>query len=715
MRAIKAVTYVPPRKTKGTTPNFKHGIDVDKMRLETPALMHQYDGASVRRKRNTANSLHFNACGAALQPSCVIRAMTEHLTLEGMIGGYEAEEAASSKIDATYTAIAKLLTCAPEEVALMDNATRGWHAVFTSFTFEKGDVILTSPVEYGSNYMSFLRASEVFGVEIRVLPHRLSGLIDVANMKSAIDDKVKLIAVTHVPTNCGVVNPIKEIGQLAHEHGIPFLVDASQSVGQIPINVKECHIDFLSASGRKFLRGPRGTGFLYVRKEWWNKLHPKVVDVRSATWTSVNKYEFQDSAKRFETWETNVAANVALGVAVDYAVNIGIDKIHERCTSLASQLAVLLHDIDELEVLEPGEEARCGIVSFTCIGMDNVNVVKRLKRVGTNVLISRNCFTMIQMRELGLESVIRVGIHYYNTPEELYTLSRQLGEIVSTPQSDDDDDGEWVDLDDDDEQQPSKGRSRGGTSSPAKASRTPTTSSKLNQKQQQLLLEAPIDDYFTEPLDHIPAIERDGSNSSSSTVTSGGFNTPQQQDLEDLHLGGGGGGQEEVLSDADNNGSATDEDDNRSEVTASSYYNSPPMAFRHVPRIQRRRAGVETRGFTSDSDDGGLISETIGFGNGFAGAFPPGILRRGQSPSNPSWQSSQERQAPAPSIDLYLNGMCCNDEEIPEEEQQPTGCSVNPLSRSRILEPEDFETDVREFSVHLQSSHAKNNQGNFHP
>jgi selenocysteine lyase/cysteine desulfurase len=389
-------------------------IDEERARRETPA---------------TANLLHFNNAGAALQPAPVLEAQIRHLQLEASIGGYEAAEAADGRLRRVYDSVAALINCRRDEVALVENATVAWDMAFYSLPLGRGDRILTARAEYASNYIAFLQVARRSGAVIDVIPSSASGEIDVAALERMIDARVKLIAVTHVPTNGGLVNPAAEIGRIARAHGIPYLLDACQSVGQMPIDVAAIGCDLLSATGRKYLRGPRGSGFLYVRREILDRLEPPFLDLHAATWIAPDRYEMRPDARRFENWESNYAAQLGLGAAVDYALGWGLDAIAERVTALAAALRAQLGQIAGVTLRDIGRQ-RCGIVSFTVAGKAARDVVTTLRARKINCSTSGPSSTLLDARARSLPELVRASVHYYNTEDEVARFARAIAELT---------------------------------------------------------------------------------------------------------------------------------------------------------------------------------------------------------------------------------------------------------------------------------------------
>jgi selenocysteine lyase/cysteine desulfurase len=385
-------------------------LDLEKIRRDTPGCQ---------------NVIHFNNAGSSLMPQPVLDSIIQHLQLESQIGGYEAKVAAYQRVKAVYNSIAALTGAEPDEIAIVENATRAWDMAFYSIPFQRGDQILTAMAEYASNYIAYLQMAKRTGVEIKVIPDDEHGQLSVDALRKAINNRVRLIAVTHVPTNGGLVNPAAEIGKVAREAGVLYLLDACQSIGQIPIDVKEIGCDMLSATGRKYLRGPRGTGFLFVRKQILDQLEPPFLDLHAATWIEPNRYEMLPNARRFENWETNIATKIGLGVAADYALHLGLTEIHQRVTSLADMLRSRLNKLRGVRVQDTGIE-KCGIVSFTIQGKDPKQVREALFPQKVNVWYSYSSSTLLDMQARNLKGVVRASVHYFNTEVEIDRFIRIL-------------------------------------------------------------------------------------------------------------------------------------------------------------------------------------------------------------------------------------------------------------------------------------------------
>ncbi len=388
-------------------------IDLACARAETPGVGHV---------------LHFNNAGMGLTPTPVLDAVIRHQQLEARIGGYEAADQADAAVERVYDAAAALIGASRDEIAVVENATRAWDMAFYGMTFRPGDRILTAVAEYASNYIAFLQVARRQGAVVEVVPNDIDGQIDAEALRRMIDGRVKLIAITHVPTNGGLVNPAEEVGKVARGAGIPYLLDACQSVGQLPVDVSRIGCDMLSATGRKYLRGPRGTGFLYVRRGFLDRLEPPFLDLHAAKWVAPDRYEIRGDARRFENWEGNVAAKIGLGVAIDYALGWGMEAVWARVRTLADSLRARLAEIPGVTVRDLGR-VRCGIVTFTKNGTDPEAIKQALAAQRINVTTSSRSSTLIDMTGRQLDMVVRASVHYYNSEEEVDRFVRAAAAI----------------------------------------------------------------------------------------------------------------------------------------------------------------------------------------------------------------------------------------------------------------------------------------------
>jgi selenocysteine lyase/cysteine desulfurase len=387
-------------------------IDIDRVRADTPAC---------------AEVIHLNNAGAALPPQVVVDEMVDYLRLEAELGGYETVDRERARLERVYDAGARLLNCEPDELALTSNASEAWWRAFTSIRLEAGDRILTDRAEYISNALGLLQARHR-GVEVVVVPDDDHGQVDVEAMQAMADERVKLIAATHIPTNSGLVNPAAAIGAVARSIGAIYLLDACQSAGQMPLDVEALQCDFLSLTGRKFLRGPRGTGLLYANAATLERLDPPIfIDGHSAEWHSVTGYAPLPTARRFELFETSFAGKAGLGIAIDYALALGLDSIRERVVDLAERLRLLLRSIDGVTVHDHGIE-RCGIVTFDVAGHQAATVRSAALAAGINV--SETAASPWQVASgAPRPTLVRASVHYYNTDDELERLAALVTEL----------------------------------------------------------------------------------------------------------------------------------------------------------------------------------------------------------------------------------------------------------------------------------------------
>jgi len=387
-------------------------LDIDRLRRDTPA---------------SRGLIHFNNAGSALMPNAVADVVFEHLDLERRIGGYEAEAAARDTLEDFYDAFAELLHCARDEIAYVENATRAWDMAFYSLPLRSGDRILTHESEYASNWLALTQLSRRLGVIIDAVPSDAHGLVDVDAMRRMITADTRVVALTHVPTHNGLINPAAAVGALAREYGLIYVLDACQSAGQLPLDVGKlgCHI--LSGTGRKFLRGPRGTGFLFVERGLLAMLEPPFIDMHAARAEPPASFELRTDARRFETWESYVAGRVGLRAAVRYLLELGVNQVSARIGELAATLRDTLAGIPGVAVHDRGLE-KSGIVTFSVEDEAPESTARRLRERRANVSIAGPVGAPLDARMRTLGSAVRASVHCYNTDIEIASFATLVAE-----------------------------------------------------------------------------------------------------------------------------------------------------------------------------------------------------------------------------------------------------------------------------------------------
>lgn len=391
-------------------------LDLTHLRADTPSCSHR---------------IHLNNAGASLMPRPVLDAISGHLELEAHIGGYEAAAEAAGEIEAAYGAVADLLATSPGNVAFTEHATASFVQALSSVPLKAGDVVLTTRSDYVSNQIQYLSLSERLGVEVIRAPDAPEGGVDVQAMQELIHRRrPKLVAVTHVPTNSGLVQDIATIGSFCRARDVLYLVDACQSVGQMPVHPEALGCDFLSATARKFLRGPRGAGFLWVSDRALDAgLAPLFPDLRGADWVAGDLFQPAPGARRFETWEFAWALVLGTGAAARYAADVGVEEIHERTSTLAATLREALAALPGARVLDRGPEL-CAIVTVHVEGHDPATLVSRLRERHINTSSQTRLDAVLDYEAKDVEGALRISPHYFNTEQDLATLVDALADLL---------------------------------------------------------------------------------------------------------------------------------------------------------------------------------------------------------------------------------------------------------------------------------------------
>jgi selenocysteine lyase/cysteine desulfurase len=378
------------------------------------------------------NRNHLNNAGAALMPQPVIDAIIGHVRLEAEIGGYEAADARAAEIAAGYEHLSQMVGARPDNIAIVANATAGFVQALSSFDFRPGDVVVTTRCDYTSNQIQYLALSKRLGVEIVHADDLPEGGVDPDSVRTIVRDRrPRLVAVSWIPTNSGLVQDVEAVGAVCEDAGVPYVVDACQAVGQIPIDVARLKCDYLSATARKFMRGPRGIGFMYASDRALGRGdYPLFIDMRGARWLTPAFYEVAPTARRYEDWEFPYALVLGQAAAARYALDVGIEAAQSHAWALAARLRDALGAIPGVRVMDRGK-TRCAIVTMTAQGRQAASIVRALKERGINTVPSLREFGIYDFDAKGIETAVRLSPHYYNTEAEVDAAAQAVREIVA--------------------------------------------------------------------------------------------------------------------------------------------------------------------------------------------------------------------------------------------------------------------------------------------
>ena len=383
----------------------------------------------------TAFRNHLNNAGAALMPAPVIAAINDHIRLESEIGGYEASDAQSAAIETGYRDLATLIGCDARNIAIVANATAGFVQSMSVFDFRSGDAIVTSRSDYTSNQIQYLALHQRLGVDILHATDLPEGGVDPESVRKLLHSRKgqrqRVVAISWVPTNSGLVQDVEAVGEVCEEAGVPFVLDACQAVGQIPIDVGRIRCDYLAATSRKFLRGPRGIGCMFASDRALARgEHPLFIDMRGGRWVAPDKYEVAESARRFEDWEFPYALVLGQAAAVKYALEVGVETAQTRAWILAARLRDALEKIPGARVLDRGK-TRCAIVTVAFEGIDASAVVRHLHSRDINAVSSLREYAQLDFGDKGVDAAVRLSPHYYNTEEEVDSAASVIAEFTA--------------------------------------------------------------------------------------------------------------------------------------------------------------------------------------------------------------------------------------------------------------------------------------------
>ena len=391
-------------------------MDIQQYRADTPGCK---------------TKIHFNNAGAALMPTPVIKAIQDYIAEEAMTGGYELAALKAATISRFYTATAQMINADARNIAFTSSATNSFARALSCIPFVKGDTVVIANEDYASNQIAFLSLEQRAGIRLLRAASLPEGGVDVADMERLIRlHHPKLVSLTHVPTNTGLVQPVAAIGKICQELDIAYLVDACQSAGQLPLDVKEIQCDFMCVTMRKFMRGPRGTGFLYVSdkilaKNWL----PLFIDMYGAQWTEKDVFVPVGDARRFQDWEQPYALLVGSLAAVEYALNAGLDNIALRNKELCDKLRPALQALPGVHLLDKGSEL-CSIITMGISSANSDVLLDTLRKKNINTAVSGLSGALIDFQNKGVTWALRISPHYYNTHEEGEILIEELKKAI---------------------------------------------------------------------------------------------------------------------------------------------------------------------------------------------------------------------------------------------------------------------------------------------
>ncbi|MFB6454976.1 aminotransferase class V-fold PLP-dependent enzyme [Chitinophaga sp. Hz27] len=389
-------------------------MDLNTLRRDTPGCDHV---------------IHLNNAGAALIPLPVLTAMQEYIKEEAEFGGYETAEKYAVALDSFYDLAAQLLQTHSRNIAFTTNSTDSYNKALSAVPFKEGDVVLLTENDYPANFISLINLEKRYGIKLVLVKNVADGEIDLEDLEDKIRTyHPKLVSITHIPTSSGLVQPAEAIGEITSRYDTLYLLDACQSLGQLPVTAAATKADFISGTTRKFLRGPRGAGLLYVSDRALDMgLEPLLPDGAGNVWTGPFTYTPGTDAKRFELWEKSRAIQMGSIAALKYLLDIGIENVSTRNQMLATELRLALQEVPGVKLQDRGKQLS-SIITFTVAGKQEAGAKQFFRERGINIFTSLKSSAVIDFQEKGIDWVMRVSPHYYNDGEELTRFLEVLRE-----------------------------------------------------------------------------------------------------------------------------------------------------------------------------------------------------------------------------------------------------------------------------------------------
>lgn len=375
---------------------------------------------ALRRETKACEKVvHLSNGSASPMPDSVAEAVNQYLDAERSLGPYETAQMQRASLARYYDLASQLIGASEREVAFTSGASSGWNTVLSGLGLSEGDEIITHEDDYGSNHLAYMHLKKTKRIAVKVIEHTDLGIIDIDALEQAITDRTRVILLTHLCMQTGCVQPAKEVGEIATRHNVPFFLDAAQSIGQVPINVADIRCGVLVGSGRKYLRGPRGTGILYVSKAMQQIIEPPLANFASAVWSSDCDFEWVHSAKRYEALERFWAGQIGLNAALDYLAELGVEKVQNRVVELALFAKSKLSDLGA-EIIDNPEQYQSGLLLFRFANLtsSDIRTAMHAQKINLTIVQTRQAQLSSPYREEGGDYV-RISVHYFNTKAEI--------------------------------------------------------------------------------------------------------------------------------------------------------------------------------------------------------------------------------------------------------------------------------------------------------
>ncbi len=376
--------------------------------------------------------LHFNHSGAGLPSPETVQVIVNHLRLEAERGPMEAGALASDASNMVYKTAAQLLGCSSQHVAFGTSHGQLYGNLIASIPLAPGDKVLVSRQEWIGNVLCLQRSANLNGASLSLMASDDTSAVDPVALGKSLSPDVRIVALTWIGAGSALINPAAAIGAAIRQAGSSafFIIDASQVIGQVPINVAELGCDALIACGRKFLRGPRGTALAYISPRLASEIVPRNIDSLSSTLRDGN-VEVANSAQAFEFGEESVALKLGLGKAIEQALDLGVDHIRLALDQKAGALRQALAELPRVKLLDRGNN-KGAAVTFAIDGLPCATAKQRLSEQGINIGMNGPGYTPYDMSMRGISELLRASVHLNTTDEDIALIVNAIRSIGST-------------------------------------------------------------------------------------------------------------------------------------------------------------------------------------------------------------------------------------------------------------------------------------------